>query len=58
MEEEKEEEEEEEEKERKKKKASLMFQIPEKAPKQVMYCGPSNKSVDVVAGNTLKCTAA
>lgn len=24
--------------------------IPEKAPRQVLYCGPSNKSVDVVAG--------
>jgi len=25
-------------------------EIPEKAPPQVLYCGPSNKSVDVVAG--------
>lgn len=24
--------------------------IPDKAPPQVLYCGPSNKSVDVVAG--------
>ena len=24
--------------------------VPEKAPPQVLYCGPSNKSVDVVAG--------
>ena len=25
-------------------------EIPDKAPPQVLYCGPSNKSVDVVAG--------
>lgn len=29
---------------------TLIDEIPKKAPRQVFYCGPSNKSVDVVAG--------
>ena len=28
--------------------------VPENAPPQVLYCGPSNKSVDVVAGVVLE----